>query len=210
MPPAIEARPTLLFDIGGVVLSNGWDHQERAQAAEHFGLDQAALEARHAPLTAPLECGALSLDDYLAQTVFYQPRSFTPAAFRDFMFSCSRSLPDSLALAAELAAAGRARLATVNNESRELNDYRIATFGLSRYFEAFCSSCYLGARKPGEEIFRRALGILQAEPAGCVYIDDREENLAAPRALGIATVHFQSAPQLRQELACRGLLKSAR
>ncbi|MGH9418161.1 MAG: HAD-IA family hydrolase [Terriglobales bacterium] len=208
MPRETDAAaiPVLLFDVGGVVLSNGWDHQERALACKHFALEPAALEARHARLAPPFESGTLSLDDYLAQAVFYEPRAFTPAQFRDFIFSCSQPLPESLALVAELAAAGRARLATVNNESRELNQYRIATFGLGRYFTTFCSSCYLGTRKPGADIFRRALGILQAAPADCVFIDDRAENLGAPRALGIAVVQFESAPQVRQDLAARRLL----
>jgi len=196
----------LFFDIGGVLLTNGWDHAERARAAVKFGLDAAEVERLHAPRAAALETGALSLDDYLRQVIFTRPRAFTPAEFIAFMQSCSQPLPESLALLAEVAAAGRVRLGALNNESRELNLYRIGTYGLAEYFSVFCSSCYLGARKPGAEIFRRASDIVHADPQNCGFVDDREENLEAPRALGFRCFHFTTAPALRGDLTAVGLL----
>jgi putative hydrolase of the HAD superfamily len=196
----------LFFDIGGVLLTNGWDHGERARAAAKFGLDAAEIEPLHAPRAEALETGALPLDDYLRQVIFTRPRAFSPAEFVAFMHSCSQPLPESLALLQEIAAAGRARLAALNNESRELNQYRIETYGLARYLAVFCSSCYLGARKPGVEIFRRACGVVHADPARCGFVDDREENLEAPRALGFRCFHFTSAAALRAELAAAALL----
>ncbi|MGH9488233.1 MAG: HAD family hydrolase [Terriglobales bacterium] len=189
----------IFFDVGGVLLTNGWDHGERARAAQNFSLDHGELELRHAPAARALECGDLSLDQYLDQVVFHQPRSFSREQFRTFMESCSQPLPESLALLPELAASG-IRLATLNNEGCELNQYRIARFQLDRYFSAFCCSCYLGARKPEPEIFQRALGILHARPQECAFVDDREENLAAPRSLGFTCYLFRSAAQLRHDL----------
>lgn len=197
---------TLLFDIGGVVLSNAWDREQRTRAATEFALDAADFEARHALLAAPLERGEISFGDYLAQTVFQAPRAFTATRFIEYVQGFSQPDPAVLALLGELAARPRLRLATLNNEGAGLNRYRIEHFGLRRYFSVFCSSCYLGARKPEPEIYRRALGILQADPAACLFIDDREENLAVPRALGLAVVRFESAAQLRLELGARGLL----
>jgi putative hydrolase of the HAD superfamily len=196
----------LFFDMGGVLLTNGWDHGERARACAQFGLDVAEIEALHAPRAEALETGALSLDDYLRQVIFTRPRAFSPAEFEAFLQSCSQPLPDSLALLDDLAAAGRARLAALNNEGRELNQYRIETFGLARTLSAFCSSCYLGARKPGTEIYRRACGIVHADPKQCGFVDDRQENLDAPRALGFRCFHFTSAAALRAELTAAGLL----
>lgn len=196
----------LFFDIGGVLLTNGWDHAERARAAAKFGLDAAEIEPLHAPRAEALETGALALENYLRQVYFTRPRGFSTAEFIAFMQSCSQPLPESLALLAEIASARRVRLAALNNESRELNQYRIETYGLARHFSAFCSSCYLGARKPGEEIYRRACGIVQADPHQCGFVDDREENLEAPRALGFRCFHFTSAAGLRAELTVAGLL----
>jgi putative hydrolase of the HAD superfamily len=196
---------TIFFDVGGVLLTNAWDSAERAHAAARFGLD-AGFESRHAPLAHALEYGRITLDQYLAQTVFDRPRDFSPADFRAFMESCSVALPDSLALLDRLASTRGLRLAALNNEGLDLNAYRIARFGLRRYFDAFCSSCCLDARKPEPAIYQRALGILQAEPAACIFIDDREENLVPARALGMRTIHFQSVAQLENDLTALGLL----
>lgn len=200
------AVSTLLFDVGGVVLSNAWDHSQRAAVAARFGLDPASLEAGNAQWVAPLETGQISLDEYLAHVVFNERRTFTVGEMSDFIRACSQPMPESLALLAELSSAGRLRLATLNNEGRDLNEYRILRFGLRRYFSVFCTSCYLGVRKPEPEIYRRALGILQVQSAECLFIDDREENLAGARAVGIKGLRFTSASNLRTELGQRGLL----
>lgn len=194
-----------LFDVGGVVLSNAWSRTERAQAAQRFGLDD-GFEARHAPLAAAMERGEIGLEEYLSGAVFDRPRGFTREAFREFIYSCSRPLPDSLALVEELARGGRVRLATLNNEGRDLNLYRIERFGLGGLFQAFCTSCYLGARKPEAAIYERALGVLHARPEECVFVDDREGNVEAARKLGLDAIQFRGAAQLREELAARGLL----
>lgn len=197
---------TVFFDLGGVILTNAWDHAERAAAAQRFQLDPAAFEARHADLAPAMEAGAISLDEYLDGAVFDQPRPFARGQFIGFMHSCSAPLPESLAVLQDLAQSGRVRLATLNNEGRDLNQFRIAHFELTRFFSAFCSSCYLGVRKPDAAIYLRALGVLQVPPQDCLFVDDREENLAAPRALGIDSLRFTSAAQLRQQLGARGLL----
>ncbi|MGH9392629.1 MAG: HAD family hydrolase [Terriglobales bacterium] len=195
---------TIFFDLGGVILTNAWDQAERARAVERFNLEAAEFEARHRPLAPQLEVGAISLDQYLGEAVFYRPRAFSAAEFRAFMESCSQPLPGSLELLQELSAAGRLRLATLNNEGSDLNEFRIARFGLARYFSAFCSSCYLGARKPEAECYRRALGILQAAPEQCLFVDDREENLLPARALGMEALRFTSAAALRAAILAAG------
>ncbi|HEY7855948.1 MAG TPA: HAD-IA family hydrolase [Terriglobales bacterium] len=193
---------TVFFDVGGVLLSNAWDHDQRREAAAHFSLDAAAFDAAHARLGPKLECGTISLHEYLNQAVFDRPRSFTPAEFIAFMKSRSQPFDDSLALLPLL----RARLATLNNEGAALNQYRIDRFGLARYFQVFCTSCYLGVRKPEPEIYERAMGIVQMTPSQCLFVDDRGKNLETARELGMECVLFTSAEQLRQELLARRLL----
>ena len=135
-------------DVGGVLLTNGFDRGERARAVEQFGLDDADFEGRHQMLSAALETGRLDLDEYLDRTIFYRPRPFRKQAVRDFMYALSEALPDSLALMARLAETRKVFLATLNNESRELNLHRIQKFGLRHYFSVFFTSCYLGVTKP--------------------------------------------------------------
>lgn len=196
----------VFFDIGGVLGTNGWDRAQRHAAAARFGLDEEEFALRHHEVVGDWEVGDLTLDEYLDTTVFYVDREFTRAEFRAFMLAQSHPWPDSIAVARRLAEGGRARLMTLNNESRELNAHRIGHFGLRPIFTAFLTSCWLDCRKPSREIFEAALGIAQAEAAASLFIDDREQNLAPARALGLDTVRFESAAQVHAELVRRQLL----
>ena len=196
----------VFFDIGGVLGSNGWDREQRTAAVAHFGLDEEDFQYRHEETVGALESGAISLDEYLDVTVFSEPRPFSREQFRDFMFALSEPFPDSIAVARELRERSSARLMTLNNESRELNIYRIQRFGLCAIFSTFFTSCWLGVRKPTREMYEKALGMTQTDPRLCLFVDDREQNLAPARALGMQTIRFESAPQLRDALTRHGLL----
>lgn len=196
---------TLFWDVGGVLLTNGWDRAERSRAVDRFELEPKEFEARHERLFAAFETHQITLGEYLDQTVFYLPRAFSPDDVRRFMFAQSRPCPEALAIAEGLARTRRYLMATVNNESLELNTYRIRQFGLRDHFSAFYSSCFLGVRKPSAAIFQRALDFTQRSAANCIMIDDRPENLEAPAALGMRTIRFHSAARLREELARCGV-----
>jgi putative hydrolase of the HAD superfamily len=195
----------VFFDIGGVLGSNGWDREQRAGAAQQFGLDVAELEDRHGEAVAMLEQGRMPLDEYLRCTVFYRPRPFELAEFKAYMLAQSTPFPDTIDLARALARTGRYRLMTINNESAELNRYRLEQFGLRDIFITFFSSCWIGVLKPALRIYEVALAMAQAEPESSVFIDDRERNLEPARALGMRTIRFTDALRLRQELAAMGV-----
>jgi putative hydrolase of the HAD superfamily len=196
---------TLLFDMGGVLLTNGWDRAARRLAVERFHLDPEEFEDRHELVLHAFEIGEVTLSEYLQRTVFYRERPFTREEFKDFLFEQSRPLPGSLDLLGELAAPRRFLIAALNNESLELNEYRIARFGLRNYFSAFFSSCYLGIRKPDAGIYELAISITQRAPQECVFIDDRELNLECARELGMHVIQFHGAVQLREDLAKLGI-----
>lgn len=195
----------LFFDIGGVLGSNAWDREQRAAAVTAFNLDAAELAERHPEAAASLETGRMTLDEYLQCAVFHRPRAFTPADFTDYMKGLSTPWPSSIAFARALAGTGRWRLATLNNESAELNTWRLRQFGLSGIFGTFFSSCWLGVAKPSPRIFELALAMSQAEAGASVLIDDRPRNCDAARALGMLTVHFTDVERLRGDLAALGV-----
>lgn len=190
----------LLFDVGGVLLTNGWDRDARRLACKRFDLDWEDFQDRHEFVAPDFETGKLTMTEYLQRTVFYRERPFTEEEFVDFMKAQSEAMPESMALLADLAASGQYLLATLNNESRELNDHRIEAFGLREYFSVFMSSCYLGMKKPEEDIYRVAVDITQHRPEQCVFIDDRELNLECADRAGIKPVHFKNVGQLRASL----------
>jgi len=204
MTAAIEL---VLFDIGGVLGSNGWDREQRAAAVSRFALDSEDFEYRHQETVGVLESGEISLDEYLDVTVFCSPRDFSREDFKAFMFAQSVPWPESIEVARALADSG-VRVATLNNESEALNVHRIATFGLHDIFPTFYSSCWLGVRKPTQRIYKRVLGMTQMDPARVLFVDDRDQNLAPAAALGMTTVRFTSSGQLRAALRAQRLLSS--
>lgn len=197
---------TILWDVGGVLLTNGWDHQQRDAVLTRFGLDRDEFSRRHVATDDAWERDEMTADEYLRQTVFYQPRDFTQAEFLDAMREQSHVLPDSaLGILRRLNASENYVLAMVNNESRILNEYRIQQFGFVHLFDAFFSSCYLGLRKPDRKIYQIALDVLQRDPEEVVFIDDRAENAAAASSLGIHGIRYQGSAHLTEELARLGV-----
>ncbi len=196
----------LFWDVGGVLLTNAWDTGSRRAAAERFSLEwEEEFEDRHQLVVTPFETGRLSLEEYLERTVFYRPRPFSVDEFKAFMFAQSQPHAEALAIVARLARTGRYFLATLNNESLDLNLYRIRQFGLRKYFATFFSSCFLGVKKPEDAIFRLALQITQRAPEECLFIDDRPVNLECARKRGMTTIQYQDPAQLRDEFRRAGV-----
>jgi putative hydrolase of the HAD superfamily len=197
----------IFFDVGGVLLTNGWDHQERAAVVDQFHLDSAALEAHHSKAFEAWERGEISLNEYLDAVVFYEPRSFSHEEFFAAMCAQSKTLPDgAIGILAELAASDKCMIGALNNEARETNEFRLVNFGLRSYLKFAFTSCYMGLRKPDPTIYRRALGILGKSADRCLFIDDRLENVAAAAAVGLKAVRFIGADALRLDLQALGVL----
>ena len=201
----MSAIRAIFWDVGGVLLTNAWDRTERAAALEHFQLDPEEFHARHEMVVSSFERGKITLDEYLDRTVFYRPRPFTREMFRDYMFSLSQPCPEVLEFARALTDSGRYLMGTINNESRELNYYRIEKFGLRMVFRLFVSSCFVGFRKPERDIYRLALEITQVPAEQCCFIDDRALNLECAAKLGMHTIQMQQVEQLRGDLAKLGV-----
>src|SRR3984893_6719 len=195
----------IFWDIGGVVLSNGWDQSARAEAAKRFSLDASDLEKRHRAAEVEFETRQITFETYLDRTVFFRERPFTKDQFKNFIFAQSRENKETRVLLDELTATRRYFLAALNNESEELNTHRIREFDLTRNFAAFFASCYLRVRKPDPLIYRLALGMTQRAPEECIFIDDRPANLEPAKALGMRAILFRSSEELRASWAESGV-----
>jgi putative hydrolase of the HAD superfamily len=200
--PAIRA---LFWDVGGVLLTNAWDHTQRSAALEHFHLDEAEFHDRHEMVVSSFERGKITLDEYLDRTVFYRTREFSRDAFRDYMYSLSLPLPGMLEFARKVTDSGKYFMGTINNESRELNDYRIEKFGMRKIFRLFISSCFVGLRKPERDIYRLALETTQIAGDECCFIDDRSLNLECAAKLGMRTIEMKTLAQLQADFARLGV-----
>ena len=203
--PRLSAIRAIFWDVGGVLLTNAWDHTERAEALEHFHIDEKEFHDRHEMVVSSFERGKITLDEYLDRTVFYHERPFSRDEFRDYMYSLSKPIPEVLELAKALSDSRKYFMGTINNESRELNYYRIEKFGLRQIFGLFISSCFVGLRKPERDIYRLALETTQIPATECCFIDDRALNLECAAKLGMHTIEMQKVDQLREDLAKLGV-----
>ena len=199
---------TMFLDIGGVLLTNGWGHQSRREAAEQFNLDYAEMSDRHHLTFDTYEEGKLSLDEYLTRLVFYEDRPFTREDFKTFMFAQSQQQPEMAqteALLKGLRAKYHLKVATVSNEGLEIARYRIKKFNLSSYVDFFVFSCFVHCRKPDTDLYRLALDCAQVLPEQVVYLDDRAMFVEVARGLGIHGIHHTDYECTRSALACLGL-----
>jgi putative hydrolase of the HAD superfamily len=196
---------TLFLDVGGVLLSNGWDHHARRRAARHFDLDWAEMEERHRLTFETHEEDKLPFAEYLSRVVFYQKRPFTRAQFRRFLFEQSKPDARMIALFTRLKARYGLKIAVVSNESREVNAYRIHKFKLKALVDSFFSSCFVHLRKPDAEIFRLALDVVQAPARQIVYIEDTPMFVAIAEGLGIRSILHRDYASTCAELAAFGL-----
>src|SRR5207244_10611903 len=111
-------------------------------------------------------------------------RPFTRDDFKRYMFSLSQPQSDVLEFARQLSNSGKYLMATINNESTELNLYRINKFGLREIFTLFVSSCFVGLRKLEEGIYRLDWDITQKSPQECCSVEDRGLDLDRERGIG--------------------------
>jgi putative hydrolase of the HAD superfamily len=200
--PEIHA---LFLDVGGVLLTNGWDRSSRKLAAATFAFDYSDMDERHHLTYDTFEVGKISLDTYLDRIVFFEKRGFTKDQFKAFMFAQSRPYPDMIEYCKALKSAHGLKVAVVSNEARELTEYRIEKFELGTLVDFFVSSCFVHFRKPDEDIYKLALDMVQVSPRHCAYVDDRPLFVEVARKLGMNVVHHKNIETTRQALDQLGL-----
>jgi putative hydrolase of the HAD superfamily len=195
----------LFVDIGGVLLTNGWDHQARRRAAKHFKLNSSEMQERHELNFETHEEDKTTFKGYLDRVVFYQKRAFTRAEFRRFMFAQSKPFAEMIALVRKLKAKYGLKIIVVSNESRELNAYRIRQFKLDGFVDAFISSCFVCLRKPDEDIFKLALDIAQRPSRRIVYIENTPLFVQVAEGFGIRGILHTDYKSTCAKLAAYGL-----
>lgn len=199
---------TLFLDIGGVLLTNGWDRNIRLHAAEKFGLDPEEMNERHHLTFDTYEAGKLSLDEYLNRIVFYQERSFSREDFKKFMYDQSKPFPEMIEWMRGLKICYNLKIAAVSNEGRELAAYRVQKFKLGTFIDFFISSCFVHYRKPDEDMYRIALDISQVQPEQVIYIDDRGMFVEVAHGLGITGITHTNYETTKKALEGWGLALS--
>jgi putative hydrolase of the HAD superfamily len=202
VPPPVT---TLFLDIGGVLLTDGWNRRARRLAAQTFGLDYDEMDERHHLTYDTYEAGKLSLDEYLERVVFYEPRTFSLQDFRAFMFSRSQPFPEMIEMVRSLKQRYCLKVAAVSNEGRELALYRIRQFDLGEFIDFFIASSFVHYRKPDADIYRMALDVAHAPPERVAYIEDRQLFVQVAKGLGIHGITHRNLASTQAALAELGL-----
>ncbi len=195
----------LFIDVGGVMLTNGWDSDTRRAAALHFGFDQAEMDSRHRMTFDTYEIGKLTLSEYLSRAVFFQPRDFTPEEFTAWILEQSKPYPEMLQLVRGLKTKYKLKVFVVSNEGRELTEFRISKFALGEFVDAFVCSCFVGLRKPDNDIYRMALDLAQVPPERIAYLDDRVLFVEVAAKFGLKSVQHVDYTTTAAALAQLGL-----
>lgn len=198
-------KTTLFIDIGGVLLSNGWGHEFRQKAVEKFNLNKVDFEAKHKIMYVTYEEDKITLDEYLERVIFYKKQDFTKADFRNYMFSLSTPHQEMIDFIKKLKQDNGLKIVAVSNEARDLNDYRIKTFGLDTFIDFFVSSCYIHLRKPDPKIFKMALDLAQVSSHDVIYIDDVQTFTDIASDSGIKSIHHIDWLTTSKTLATFGL-----
>lgn len=196
---------TLFTDIGGVLLTNGWDRKARVEAAQLFNLELLELEERHHLTFDTYEVGKITLDEYLDRLVFYEDRDYSKDDFKEFMVSKSLPYNDMIKLICDLKKKYNLKVAVISNEGRELNQYRISTFRLNEFVDFFISSSFVHFRKPDADIFKVAIDISQSDVETSVYIDDRMLFVQIAEGLGLKGICHTDYEDTKKKLADLGL-----
>lgn len=196
----------LFLDIGGVLLTNGWDRNMRKKAAEHFHLEYDELDERHHMTFDTYEEGKLSIDEYLNLVIFHKKRSFTSSNFKKFLFSQTEPLPEMIKMFKSISQKKSLKVGAISNEGRELTVYRISSFGLKEFIQFFICSSFVHFRKPDKDIYRLALDVGQVTPEQSLYIDDRKLHAEVARSLGMNTIHHTDIDKTKRILSDYGLI----
>jgi putative hydrolase of the HAD superfamily len=196
----------LFLDIGGVLLTNGWDRQMRKHAVETFNLEDSEVDERHHLTFDTYEEGKLTLDEYLDRVIFYKPQPFTREEFKEYMFAQSTPYPETIDLIKQFKDRYKLKIVVVSNEGRELTTYRIRKFKLGEFVDFFISSCFVHIRKPDLDIYRIALDVAQVDAAQVAYIEDRKLFMDVAHALGIWGIHHTGLESTKKALAGLGLV----
>lgn len=144
--------------------------------------------------------GASFLRDFFADG-----RAFDHAAFEAAIQDAYEWLPGMEAMVATLAADGLPMHALSNYPDwYQWIEERLA---LGRFLDWGAVSCRTGVRKPDPEAYLGAARAIDLAPRDCLFVDDRESNVAAARAVGMDALRFEGAGPLREALVARGFDK---
>lgn len=118
----------------------------------------------------------------------------------------SGTVEGSVEILKELKESGNYKLYALTNWSAELFKEALEDYSFLYWFDGRVVSGEEGINKPSLEIYHILLQRYNVDPQTALFIDDKEENIAAAKKVGIDGIVFTSPQQLRNELTIRKIL----
>ncbi len=204
--PSNSPVQTVIFDLGGVIVD--WDpnyfyrkHFETdAEIAAH--LEEIDFHGWNAKLDAGWDWKE-GLESLTSQ--FPQHAELIRGYSQNYMDTISGTIPGTVRLFERLEEKGVPLYALTNYARRNLDLTREAHPILNR-FRGMVVSGDEGVNKPDPRIYRILIERFSLDPAACLYVDDRPENVAAAEAFGFHGHVFTTAHRLKQDLQEYGLI----
>ena len=194
-------RRAICFDFGGVLMKTV-DYQPRHAWDDRLGLPHGSVEraVHNATSWVQAQCGLISILEYwqdVAAQLRLSPEDRQQLAI-DFYSGdqLDLALIDTIR---QLRDDGHA-VALLSNEGADLAT-KLQKLGVADLFDPTVISANIGVMKPAPEAYQAVLDRLQRRADEVIFIDDRPENIAGARALGIHGVHYTAGMDLAAALA---------
>ena len=195
------AIKNVIFDIGEVLVDFAWREHMRT----HLGFSEEAIAVLGekwigAPLWQELDRGALSETE-----VIERAREAVPEYAAEIQRFWDN--PDGIVVCREQSAPWLSSLKErgygvylLSNYPKSLFEIHIKDFAFVPYTDGRVVSCYEKVMKPDARIYQILLDRYSLKADECVFIDDREENIAGARAAGMHGIVFHDIEQAMSEL----------
>lgn len=196
----------VILDYGGVLCHPPFPH-EIARMSQALGVTPEEFPPLYSHLRDDYDRGDLTTNEYWASVARHAGVELSPDAVgalaqldRDMW---SRSNDEMTSWLASLRPAGY-KTALLSNMQHDMIAHVRAIFPWLNDFDHQIFSSEVRMVKPDPALYRACLAQLGTDPRETIFVDDREENVAAARALGITAFRFRTVLDLRRDLVSAG------
>jgi len=192
---------TILFDVGGVLLMD-FVENKIIDLAKKYNISPDLLIKAKEKFRPPADTGQISDPEFWIKALEYCNVKATAEDWK--LDEYMEEVDGGIEIAKTLKKNGY-RIAILSNDSHEMSRQRRNKYGFDDLFHNIYISCNYGVAKPDLKIYKIALSELNAQPEQCVFIDDRLENIESSQQLGIHSILFINANQVKNDLKDLGL-----
>jgi HAD superfamily hydrolase (TIGR01509 family) len=182
---------TIFFDLGNVLFA--FDYERFHQKAHGGKQTKADAEKRLNQLAVELECGRMSEQQFLSELLSLYPSLETIENALAYWSDIFTPIETTIACVRQLRDSGNYHLGVISNTNGPHMRHLRKLSDVLDCFDSLTLSHEVGTMKPDAAIYHAALKQANAQPSTSLFFDDRADNVAAAKALGIQAVQVTKA-----------------